>query len=88
MSLNKRRENGYTADLHILHIVANFISVFLFQKDPFTTKSLYLGLSLLLLNESNFGRARGPSGESICRQKWRFVGLRDAMWRRPFLGIN
>jgi hypothetical protein len=79
---------GYTADLHILHIVTDFISVFLFQKDTFTTKSLYLGLSLFLLNESNLGQARSSPGESIRRQKGRFVRLGNAMGRRPFLGID
>ena len=84
----RREKDEHATDLHILHIVANFISIFLFQKDAFTTESLYLGLSLFLLSESNFGGTRSLSSESIRRQKWRFVRLRNAMGRRLFLGID
>lgn len=65
VSARKRGPKDFT-DLHIMHIVADFIAVFFFEEHIFFPGILCLAKTLLLLNESELcgaGRAAGICGE-------------------------
>jgi hypothetical protein len=83
-----RLSRRHSITLHIEHIITNFVPVLLLQKDAFSTKGLYLGLTLPLLHERDFGRARRPSGKSIGGEQWRLMGFRNAMRGWAFLWVD
>jgi len=60
-------ETARRADLHVMHIVAYFLSIFLFKENTLPAKSYDLRFSLALLNQDSLCRAGTPASRSAIR---------------------
>jgi len=69
-----------------MHVMANFVAVFLFEEDAFSAQSQDVCLTLALDEDGGFGRARKVSRRNGCRGGLLWLG--NAMGRRAFLGVD
>jgi hypothetical protein len=75
-------------DLHVMHILSDFVPILLFKKNALSAEGLYLSFALSLLEEQRLGRARRATERRFGGEQGRFAKLDDTMGGRAFLGIG